>query len=165
MPSKRHHRLSALATAALILVGGSAATLATPATAIESLRPIPQAAKCVKVAKDGTISIKKCGTLPADRPAAPTNIRARITGPNEISLRWKASTSGPLPTSYAVYAKSGPDVVEVCTTEKRTCLKSDFANDTTYTFFVVPSNASGRGPAGISAELFLPTDVSPDGYR
>ncbi|MBU6279709.1 MAG: fibronectin type III domain-containing protein [Actinomycetales bacterium] len=165
MPRMRHHRLSALATAALILVGGTAATLATPATAIESLRPIPQAAKCVKVAKDGTITIKKCGTLPADRPGAPANVRAKITGPTEITVRWKKPSSGPVPTSYAVYAKAGPEVVEVCTTEKRTCVKSDFANDTTYTFFVVPSNASGRGPAGISAELFLPTDVSPDGFR
>ncbi|MFM8895100.1 MAG: fibronectin type III domain-containing protein [Actinomycetales bacterium] len=158
-------RVGAIAATALLVVGSAAALLGSPASAVESLRPIPQAAKCVKVAKDGTITITKCGTLPADRPAAPVNVRARITGPTEITLRWKVAPSGPVPTSYAVYAKAGPEIIEVCTSEKRTCTKSDFANDTTYRFFVVPSNASGRGPAGVSADLYLPTDVSPDGFR
>lgn len=165
MTSQRSRRISAVAAAGLMIVGGTATALAGAAMAREALRPIPQAAKCVKVAKDGTITIKRCGTLPADRPGTPTNVRVRITGPTQFTLRWKAPSSGPVPTSYAVYAKAGTDIIEVCTTQKRTCVKEDFTSDNTYRFYVVPSNASGRGPAGISADVYLPADVSPDGYR
>lgn len=138
---------------------------ANPVQAVESVHSIAAAAKCVKETKDGSITIKNCGTLPTDRPAAPANVRAAITGPTEFSIRWRKADSGPVPTSYTVYAKSGLDVVKVCTTDKRKCLNSDFAVDKTYRFYVVPLNASGRGPAGISADVYLPTEVSPDGYR
>ena len=151
--------MAALASSAGLVIGISAPANAAPVTT-----PAPMADMCVKITGE-KVKVRKCKSLETDVPGKPERVRGQVTGPQAITVRWKAPSSGNVPTSYTVVAQSDAGTVVACTSKKRTCTAENLTVEKEYSFYVVGSNASGAGPAGVSAGVFLPENASPDGYR
>lgn len=109
-------------------------------------------------------SLQECGTLAAGAPGAPQNVRARITGPDVIKVRWQPP-SGRKAKLYSVYAFSAGEGFLVCTVKRLRCSATALDVDANYQFYVVAKNKSGESVAASSPEIYLPADASPDGYR
>ena len=105
-----------------------------------------------------------CPTPLAKVPGVPQSVRARITGPQAIKIRWGAPT-GKRAKLYSVYAFVGDQGTLVCTVKRFRCTASDLEVDREYVFYVVAANDAGRGAAGSSAAIYLPAEASPDGFR
>lgn len=93
-------------------------------------------------------------------PGAPAQVLA-VGGASSAQASWSAPTSdgGSAILGYTVSAfatATGGSAVATCTTTTLTCLVSGLANDTTYYFSVLATNAAGSGPASDPRVTTLP---------
>ena len=153
-----------LTGAAVVIVSGLLVSTSVTATAAPVTTPARMSEMCLKI-KGQQIKVKKCKTLETDVPGKPQRVRAKVTGPQAITVRWKEPSSGNVPTSYTVVAVGNGATSLVCTSKKRTCTAENLVVDQEYTFYVVGANASGSGAAGVSEPILLPAEASPDGFR
>jgi hypothetical protein len=93
---------------------------------------------------------------PAGAPAAPTGVRATLSGPGQASIQWNPVDGGGLPVSYTVSRSTGGGTV---VSGQATAVWPDLAPGTTYTFVVTASNDFGTGPpSAASNAVVIPTE-------